>query len=255
MTTRVLSVHKEHEFLQKMEDAGLNEELAQAVVQSKGNELAGKIVVFIQRGGYETTTSQRRAKEIIGRNMLDMGDVMQHFRVVFSDEQKIKLSNIPWSESVLQECKDTHILFPGFPLTLLDIRGRMPRGHFYFYEDAWYNTEDFVKEEKVGCRWYLIRKEAVSDSFNKTFQEQEKLISSQEEVPYAREAVFGIMLLERVTGEHLFKNVYVRCRDLDSGGCRVYVGYFGSYGLDVSGGGDDDRDDGLGLAAERKFPS
>ncbi len=48
---RTLSVHKEHEFLLKLEVAGLNNDLAQMVIGSKDNELAIKVVSFIQNGG------------------------------------------------------------------------------------------------------------------------------------------------------------------------------------------------------------
>lgn len=48
---RTLSVHKEHEFLLKLEAAGLNDDIAQKVISSKNNELAKKAVNFIQCGG------------------------------------------------------------------------------------------------------------------------------------------------------------------------------------------------------------
>ena len=51
MSNRKLSVHKEHELLQKLEDAGMNEELAQAVIESRGNKLAKGVVAFIANGG------------------------------------------------------------------------------------------------------------------------------------------------------------------------------------------------------------
>lgn len=47
---RTLSVHKEHEFLAKLEAAGLGDKEAQAVIQSKGNKMAGRIVTLIQKG-------------------------------------------------------------------------------------------------------------------------------------------------------------------------------------------------------------
>src|SRR3989344_1884417 len=53
MKNRVLSVHKEHEMLLKLEEAGLGDSEAQAIVQSRGNQLAKKLVAYIRRGGYE----------------------------------------------------------------------------------------------------------------------------------------------------------------------------------------------------------
>ncbi|MCH7529720.1 hypothetical protein IIB50_01230, partial [Patescibacteria group bacterium] len=52
MVSRTLSVHKEHEVLLKLETAGLNDELAQRVIDSKGNDLAAKVVRLIENGGF-----------------------------------------------------------------------------------------------------------------------------------------------------------------------------------------------------------
>jgi len=45
---RVLSVHQEHELLVKLEQAGLSETDAQAVIQSKGNALAKELIEVIR---------------------------------------------------------------------------------------------------------------------------------------------------------------------------------------------------------------
>jgi len=48
MSSRELSVHTEHEFLLKMEKAGLDEEQAQAVIESGKNKLAQELVDLIR---------------------------------------------------------------------------------------------------------------------------------------------------------------------------------------------------------------
>ena len=55
-------MHKEHEFLLKLETAGFDDELAQKVIGSKDNELAVKVVRFISNGGFEPTTNQKIAR-------------------------------------------------------------------------------------------------------------------------------------------------------------------------------------------------
>ena len=52
MVSRSLSVHKEHEFLLKLEAAGLTDELAQKVIDSKDNKMAERIVYLIRNKGY-----------------------------------------------------------------------------------------------------------------------------------------------------------------------------------------------------------
>jgi len=74
-------VHKEHELLLKLETAGLNEELAQRVIDSKGNDLATKVVRLIQNGGFEPTTSRKRAREIMGKNFFGVEETIRHFGV------------------------------------------------------------------------------------------------------------------------------------------------------------------------------
>ena len=48
VSQRKLSVHKEHEVLLKLEAAGLNDELAQKVIDSRGNQLAIQVVELIR---------------------------------------------------------------------------------------------------------------------------------------------------------------------------------------------------------------
>ncbi|MFA5886521.1 MAG: hypothetical protein WC863_01930 [Patescibacteria group bacterium] len=44
VSSRKLSVHKEHEVLQKLEDGGLNDRIAQYIIESKENKIAKKLI-------------------------------------------------------------------------------------------------------------------------------------------------------------------------------------------------------------------
>jgi len=252
MSTRKLSVHTEHEFLQKMEDAGLGPAEAQAVVESKSNELGRKVVVFIQRGGYEPTISQRQAKEIMGKNFLGIEEVTQHLGVQFTEKELVQLREIPFTEGVLQECKDTHILVAGYPLSIIDVR---EKASDLFYHQDWYDNEEFAKKEKVDLRWYLVKKDIVPDSINKTYQEQTTLISDKEEVPKACEMVYLIILYYLAKNVRLFEHLYSRCQNFSSVGDRVPVGCFGSHGFHVDHHWGGNRRDALGLSSARKVQS
>lgn len=196
-------------------------------------------------------TTPGRAKEIMGKNMLTLPRVEWHFDVRFTVAEDNQLRRIPWSEKVLQECKDTHVLFPGYPLTILDIRDKAPKGTFYSYENAWYNNQDFARKEKVNLRWYLFRKEVVNGSFSKIYPEQLTLLPENEEVPRVVEVVYMTILYYLVNNIRLFGDYYVRCQDLNSHSCRVSVGYFDRDGLDL--GHCWSRDSYIGLAASRKI--
>lgn len=211
-----------------------------------------RVAEFMLRGGFNPTAFQAAAQSIMGKNFLGISDAVRHFGVQVSPEQAKALAEITFPENVLQECAKTHILFPGFPLTILEVRTKVPQGLFASYDDAWYNPEAFARKEQLGLRWYLLRKEAVADSFSKTFTDQQKLLLATEEVPRACEVTYGVVLYERVTGIRLFKNCYVRCRDLPSSGCRVGVGRFDSVGFHIYSWGDDYVDGALGLASSRE---
>ncbi len=250
--SRDLSVHKEHEVLLKLESAGLNDDRAQKIIASKDNELAAKIVRLIDNGGFAPTTSQKRAREIMGKNFFGIEEAIKHFGINPSRQQISALSEIPFSEETLIECESTHILVAVFPLSILEVRGKVERNLFYGHEDAWYNNEKFAKERGEAA-WQLVRKTPVENSTSKTWDEQQTLLGKDDETPKAQVMVYATIGHYLATGERLFENVYVRCSDLDSGGGRVSVGVFVSGGLGVGYCWVGYRGDGLGLSSARKF--
>lgn len=256
IVSRTLSVHKEHEVLLKFETAGLNDDLAQKIIESKDNELAAKVVRLIKNGGFEPTTGQKHAREIMGRDMFGIEEAIRYFGIDPSRQQLAALSEIPLTEEVLESSKDTHLLAAVFPLSILDIRGKVEDKLFYSHDDAWYNRERFAKD-RSEVSWQLIRKTPVPESTSKTWDEQQALLSKEEETPTARIMTYGIIGHYLATGERLFEHIYVRCSDVDSVGRRVLVGGFDSFGLGVNRDWDDYRDDRrhgyIGLASARKF--
>ena len=250
---RTISVHTEHELLLKLEKAGLTGELSQKVVDSKDNDLAKKVVRLIQNGGFEPSTSQKLAREIMGTNFFGIEEAIKHFGVNPSKQQLAYLAEVPFSEEVLNASKDTHILVAVFPLSILHIRGhaRKQSDRTLFYDQDWYNGQSFAKEKgEVG--WQLVRKEPVANSTSKNWNEQQALLSKDEETPKAQVVIYTMIGHFLATGERLFEKVYVRCSDLGSYGNRVFVGFFDDKGLDVYLWRDIRRVDVVGLSASRK---
>ena len=93
----------------------LRNALAQRVVDSKGNDLATKVVRLIQNGGFEPTTSQKRAREIMGKNFFGVEEAIKHFGINPARQQLAALSEIPFSEAVLEQSKDYPYSRGGFP--------------------------------------------------------------------------------------------------------------------------------------------
>ena len=251
IVSRTLSVHKEHEVLLKLEAAGLTDELAQRVIDSKGNNLAAKVVRFISNGGFEATTSQRRSREIMGRNMFGIEEAIKHFGVNPSKQQLAVLADVSFTEATLEQCKETHVLVAVFPLSILEIRGKVTQGQWLFYDQDWYNKQTFAKE-KGETEWKLVRKTPVANSTSKTWPEQQALLVSNEKTPTVCGMVYTIIGHFLATGERLFEKIYVRCSDVASDGDRVGVGGVGSGGLGVDGRWGDVRGGGLGGAPARK---
>ncbi len=226
-----------NEFLNKLETAGLNGDLAQRVIDSKGNELAAKVVRLIQNGRLELRTSPETnpqwAKVLMGKNFFGVEEAIKYFGVNPSKQQLAILDTVPFTEEMLRACRDTHILVAVFPMSILDIRGKVERKLFSRHESAWYNKQSFAKDKgEVG--WQLVCKVHVDDSEGKDWNEQQALLSQDEETPKARVMVYTIIGCFLQTGERLFNNTYVRCADLCFWIFRehVSVGFFVSEGLD-----------------------
>jgi len=152
---------------------------------------------------------------------------------------------------VLMACEGTHILTAVVvPMSILDVR-RVDSSLFYASTGGWHENEKFAKN-KGTIGWHLVRKTPVEGSTDRTWNEQQKLLGQDDETPSARAMILTIIGYYRATGERLFPNVYVRCSCVGSDGDHVYVGAFGSDGVDVSSWWDRRRFN-IGLSSARKF--
>lgn len=246
---RKLSVHQEHELLLRLENAGLGDIEAQAVIQSKGNELARKVVDFIRQRGYKVTASQESARAIMGSNFLGIDKVIQHYGADFTTEQLAALEQIPFTEAELQMCKDDFILVAGYPMDIFDIQAKGPED---IVPSGYSNV--FFARRKMQVRWYLIRKNPVPKSTNKTYKRQQLLLSNNEKIPRAVELVYTIILYYLVTQQRLFEK-WVRCSDTFSNGEVVSVGNFAHDLLSIGEGDPNKRSSLVGLACSWKCGS
>ncbi len=211
------------------------------------------IARLMVNGGYEPSTSQKLAREIMGKNFFGIEEAIKHFGVNATKQQLAALAEVPFSEEVLKSCKDTHVLVAVFPLSILDIRGiaKKQSDRTLFYSQDWYDKQAFAKDKgEVG--WQLVRKEPIANSTSKTWNDQQVLLSKDEETPTARIVVYTTIGYFLATRERLFEKIYVRCVDLDSDGGRVSVGSFAAGGLGVNGWRDGHRDVNFGVSAARK---
>jgi hypothetical protein len=215
-------------------------------------ELFEKVVRLATRKGCASTTSQERAREIMGKNFFGVEEAVKYFGVEPTSQQLAILSEIPFSEEVLEQSKDTHVLVAVFPISIIEIRGKVEHNLFYSHKDAWYNDESFAKELGEVC-WQLVRKTLVSNSTSKNWQEQQSLIAKEDEVPSAQVMVYTIIGYYLATGDRLFEDIYVRTSSVDSDGGHVIVGDFDSDGLCIGNDWVVYRDSNRGIASARKL--
>jgi uncharacterized protein (TIGR02996 family) len=202
-----------------------------------------------QKWRAECLRAELAAAGIVGAtNLLGILDVERHFRRPYAEEELRLLAEIPFSEATLVECKDTHVLFPGAPLSLVEIRTLALDACWL----DWYDWETFGSDRKVGCRWHLLLQQPMPLSCGRSYDQQCAILANEEEVPFACEVTYMVMLYWLTHHERLLPDVYVRCRDNNTSGQRILVGAFHSFGTNVCTAWDWSRVGYIGLAPIRK---
>jgi|CXWL01.1.fsa_nt_gi hypothetical protein len=134
--------------------------------------------------------------------------------------------------------------------SFLDIRSEFPN-YFYFKTNAWYDNENFAKEKITGT--WDVSLEPVENSFNKTWDEQQKLLSKGDEVPPVAVLMWAVIKHHQDTGEYAFGDCYVRTSSRESDGVLVHVGDFDVAGALVSFDGPGPRSGDLGVSFSRRL--
>src|SRR5439155_1937245 len=131
-----------------------------------------------------SSTSPQCARGIMGANIFGVEEAAASFGISPSAKEMVALAEVPFSEETLEACKDSHVLIPVLPISLLDIRASC-KGTGLFYDQDWYDNRAFAKEHGEAG-WQLIRKTPVAGSLSETGDEQIKRLSKDEEVPSVR---------------------------------------------------------------------
>lgn len=234
------------ECMRRLMEAGLTYEALQQPIDDP--KMRERLVGFWLSGGFQPTTSQEMARQVMGRNFFGVEEAIRHFKVRPSEKDMEALDQIPFTQDELQQAKDTHLLVAVFPLSLLQIKEKAEN---LFHMQDWYNNQTFAKEQGKS-EWVLVRRDIVANSLAKTWQGQQKLLNEDEEVPFVRVMAYAIIGHCLATGERLFPSVYARCKDLSSDGDRVGLGGFDSDGLLVSYWSGVGVSSDVGLASDRK---
>lgn len=219
-----------NEFLNKLEAAGLTEKLAQRLIDSSGNALAGKVVTFIQNGGYLSSTKSDSARNIMGKNFFGVEDAEAHFGVKPTKSNLDFLAHVPFTEETLNMFRETHVLVAVFPLSIQEIINCVEGKYFRSSIGCWYSDRTFTQSPGM-LGWQLLRKEPLPDTFNLGWEKQQLLLDDDEKTPDANVVVYSIIAHFLATGERLLEFAFVHCSDVDTVGHRVIVGGFNNKGI------------------------
>jgi hypothetical protein len=257
MTTKITSPQTKN-ITRLMEDAlgeaSPDKDGAQRLI-GQGGDFKADLVALIRRRTAKLPYFTL-AREILGDDFISPQEIAAARGLNYSAEQVAELQRtLPDRETLEWLRRNDYYLVAGSPreMSLLDIR-ELERNYFYSKEGGWFanQTEAFTRNEKVTCRWLMLRKGIVPNSTFKTWDEQQNLLSDLETSPMAVEKIWSMTVYMKVRNVYLLGSLYARTSSIDSRGNRVHVGCFGGDGFFVYGWDDGSRGNYVGVSSSRK---
>ena len=239
------------------------------------NEYTRRIAQAMLRKGLVGSIESRMARMVLGRNIFDVADWMSYYDAKFTKKQIRDAGKFPWGEDVLNSpcpfnkgklVKDTHFAFLGLtaingsPLTVakwLQLHPATGQPKFYFNSNPWHEGQPHTDVATMQLRWYLMLKDIVPGSTDKTPEEQVAILPAEYEVPTTIAETTKDILVFRKTDVRPNGSRWAACTertvktDKASAGDVSCVGHFDGHGLNVDRW-DGDRLDYVGLGASRK---
>jgi hypothetical protein len=196
------------------------------------------------------------AREILGDDFISHEEIAAARGLTYSEAQVAELERtLPNRETLEWLKRNDYYLVAGSPreMSLLDVP-ELERSYFYSKTEGWYanKNEAFARNEKVTCRWYMLRKGIVPNSTSKTWIEQQGFLSDLETAPMAVELVWGMTVYKAIRNVYLLGSVYARTSSVGSDGNHVRVGFFVGDGLLVYRWHDGLRGGHVGVSSSRK---
>jgi len=211
-----------------------------------------QLAFHARHADFESSPAQKRAADIMGRgNMFGLAASIKYLGVCLTECLYDDLATIPFAESLLEECCDTHMLVAVLPRSIIWLRDKTRYG--MFCRDDWRSIEACM-EAGERAYWSLVRKTPVLGSGHRILNEQERLLEADDIIPSARELVWATVGHYLLTEERLFLHARVRCRDVaDDVTSRAVVGPFDAIrGINIEYRSNLEEDTSLCLASAKR---
>jgi len=126
-------------------------------MQMRNTHYLKRLMKFIECAGITPSLAQRRAKEIMGSNMIDIHEIASQLAIDVSEQKLSTLRNIPFSDETLRRCRKKYLLIPGLPVTIRQLASRVDFEDDSIVDKSLLNHN--CSNDRVEVRWYLISKE------------------------------------------------------------------------------------------------
>ncbi len=220
------------------------------------NSFTNRIAQAMLRRGFDGSTESKLARLILGRNIFTEADWMSYYDANFTKKQLREAGKFPWGEDILNSTcplcgkvvKDCHFAFLGIaaingvPLTVakwLELHPATGQPKFYFNGNPWHTGQPHTDVATLEHRWYLLHKEIVPNSTDKTPEEQVAMLPPEYEVPCTIAEVSKDILVLRKTDVRPNGSRWAVCTESTvktnsvNAGLLSCVGLFDSDGLNV----------------------
>ncbi len=132
-----------------------------------------RMVHFVKNGCEDPFTEEVTALRSMRDNYISRHG-LSHNLAHFTEAEWKHLERIPFKESVMDDCADTHVLFPYKPISVDQLHKENPEFFGTRYTSHLYHGNEWAYE-KSSLGWYMVRKDAHPGSVGKQWDSQIKL--------------------------------------------------------------------------------
>ncbi len=177
-----------------------------------------RIKDFILNGAHIPSASEIAARAT-SISMLGFEESFRYHGVIYSDQIKEKLDQIPFPIELIEACKNTHILVLVPPFKLGTIHYQLPARILTqtpSLPNNWWNSEQYPLRENNAPGWYLVRIKPtpVVSYQNKKYWDQVRLNHLNEKVIAAEVMLYTMASYKLIPGKKIWwHNQLFRCKE------------------------------------------